>query len=382
MRTVATDSKEFKRPKFARDPTSGTIERDPETSEVIVVDNRGFFTQLGVAVAFRDSGSYPQKFKEAFAGAAQDYRVQVPRLFGSSRFVLESMMLNNYPRTLSFLHNLVRRIESEVEHIFVNWLILPHNEYEEVPTGGTGSISTSFTPPEFIARMGNMWAAMAAWHYARAEGFPELDLRVDHFQGKNSPAWAELSSRYSSMHVVPWGDETDPFICTADIFAYLTDKTLRSLHLQLFPENVLTVWKGRSYGVRAAYLDASNINDISWTDQKPIRMEGLIPHPMTFLLIDSALMAEAGPVTDEMSFRGFLESKGYVNAAVLSAQLEGTGFKVLDPSEATMVGDGDRLVYMGSESLKRAMAIRDAVDVRIESMRELRERVRGKGFIC
>ena len=380
---VATDSKEFKRPKLARDSVSGALLHDPGTSNVVVLDNKGFFSQMGVAVSFRDPETYRAKLTAAFAETAKQYRVSVPRNFSSSRHVLERIFMNNYPKAMSFLHKLLSRVEGEIEDVLIDWLILPRDRVPEVFIGGTGAISSALPTREFVARIGQMWSALTAWDYARRVHFPsDLDLRIDHFQGKLSPAWSELVGHYPNMQVVPWGDEVDPFICTADIIAYLTDKTARSRHQKLFREPIEGIWAGRPFSIRTGYFDERDLDKISWTDEKPVRVEELYPRPMTYLQVDSSLMAPQSPEGDEVTYRNYLDTRGFVDAVLWSAQIEGTGFKVLQPREASLVRDGDRLVYMGPEAAKRAVAISQAVSVRIESVRELRDRLRGRGIIC
>ena len=380
MTIIAADAKEFKRPKLEK-LANGELARKSDGSPV-VLDTKGFYTQLASTLVFPNPENFEATFVKAFTDVAKEHNVILPRLFMSSRALLEQVFNNNLSATLSFLYQIVNEVKPLIQRAHVNWLILPPARTPTVLVGGDSAVATPISVREFVATIGNMFPPIAVWHYMKWSGQRLPDVRIDNFQGKTNLAWAELASQSDSIRIIPWGDECDPFICMADIFCYLTDKRLGREKLPLRPENVKKVWDTLvPFEVSDAYLDERLLSLIKWTDNVPLNLQRYYPH-MTYLLIDDELVAVKSADADRVTYRRFLEERGYVHAVVLHSQLSKTGFKVYHPNDWDSVRDGDHLVYMGPASEKRAKTLSYAVNVTTESVVELRTRLRGKGYTC
>lgn len=380
MTLIATDAKEFKRPKLER-LANGELARTSGGSPV-VVDTKGFYSQLASTLVFPDPESFEATFIKAFSDVAKAHGVILPRLFMSSRALLEQVFNNDLSATLSFLYQIVNKVKPLIQRARLNWIIIPPGRTPTVMVGGDSAVATPISVREFVATIGNMFPPIALWHYMRWAGQRLQDVRIDNFQGKTNQAWAELVSQSDSIRVIPWGDECDPFICMADIFCYLTDKRLGRERLQLRPENVKKVWDTLvPFEVSGAYLDERFLPSIKWTDNVPLKIQRYFPR-MTYLLVDDDLVAEKSAEADRVTYRSFLEKRGYVHAVVLHSQLSKTGFKVYHPDDWDSVKDGDHLVYMGPTSEKRAKSLSYAVQVATESVVALRTRLREKGYTC
>lgn len=380
MSLVATDAKEFNRPRLER-TVYGDLARTGDGS-VIVVDSKGFHTHIGCTLEFPDPETFERKFLEAFRHTSERFRVDLPRLFVSSRAVLEQVFKNDRSATLAFLYQILEEVKVSIGRAHVNWVILPPTRTPVVRTGGVESLSTEVPTREFVSVVGNMFPPISAWHYFRSTNQRMEEVRLDHFQGKTNRAWQELTAATDTMRVFPWGDECDPFICMADIFCYLTDKRLGYEHLDLRPENVPLAWRDLPFPVTGYYMDERFLSELRWTDPAPLRLHQYYPERMTYLMIDDDLLSEQTDTQDRVTLRAFLEGRGYIHAVVLHAQLGRTGFKVFHPDDWSEIRDQDHLVFMGPKSRARAQTISDAVSVTTESVSGLRERLRGKGFNC
>ncbi|MGP8159216.1 MAG: hypothetical protein ACLPWO_06405, partial [Thermoplasmata archaeon] len=333
-----------------------------------------------------------------FNEVARKHGVKLPRLFGSSRFVVDELFSRRYGEGRAFLYAVLSRVEPLIRHVDVTWLIASPVTTPTVTIGGKGSAQRDIPIKEFMTSVGNVYPMIAAWVYGKVRPLEKPALEIDHFQGKPSVAWEELSSSGRPMTIVPKGDECSPFICVADIIAYLTDKGLHAMYKwtgkgKLFPDQVKELWKGKPFSVRAGYLDQDVFPDIAPISASPIYLHRWYPSPTTYLLVDQGLLTDLHPAVApavsgnveerEVTYRNFVETSGYGNAAYLSAQIDRGGFKFFDAqTDAPAIRDGDRLVYMGKTSKERAETIRSAVDVKVESMLELRERLRTRGYDC
>jgi hypothetical protein len=377
---IATDAKEFKRPKFERAP-SGELARG-ENGRPIVADARGFYTQMGCTLVFEDPKKFETQFVDAFRQVAERFHVTLPRLFVSSKVLLEQVFDNNLSATLSFMYRLLELVQDQIGLAHICWVILPENRTPTVQVGGAKSVSIETPTREFLATVGNMFPPISAWHYFKHEGGRRLaEVRLDHFQGKTNWAWEELLAGVDQITVTPWGDECDPFICMADIFCYLSDKRLGEKHLHLRPENVSTVWQDVPFPVKGYFMDERFLSEVRWTNNKPLHLHKYYPS-MTYLLIDDDLVADKTDLQDRVTFRAFLEGRGYVHAVVLNAQLKRGGFKVYHPDDWSEVRDGDHLVFMGPKSQEKAKGLSYAVRITMESVADLRNWLREKGYNC
>lgn len=383
MVLLAADSKEFKRASIERTPAGDPIVRDP----------KAFYTQLGVGVVISDPEKFQREFPSAFAVAAGQHRVKLPRQFGSSRFVIDDLFARRYPDGRAFLYKVIDQVQHLIDHIDVSWLIASPKSLPTVRVGGLGAGHREQPLQDFLADAGNVYPMISGWLYTKLFPSPAPDMVLDHFQAKPSRAWSDLSSGVPSLKIVPKGDECNPFICAADILAYLTDKGLHAERQKLFPSNVNTLWRDRPFSVRAGYLDPEVFPEIAAITNSSVDLHSWYPSPMTYLMVDQGLLSDpvtaptldgtGTPSDSRVTYRNLVESSGFANSAILSAQLDGGGFKFFDaPTDAGGIRDGDRLVYFGKNSKSRAETIQTGLDVEVESVRELRERLRPRGFSC
>ena len=383
MAVLASDSKEFKRAAIER-----TLDGTP-----VVKDPRGFYTQLGVAVVIPDPNEFRKQLVDGFRLAATKHGIALPRQFGSSEFVVDSLFSRRYMEARAFLHRVLEHVQDRIEHVDVSWLIVSPKEVPTVRLRAKGTGHEDVPVKQFLASQGNVHSMVSSWLFRKLYPGREVDVEVDHFQGKPSRAWTELSGQTGNLRIVPKGDECNPYICIADILAYLTDKGLHANRWKLFPDKVEILWSGRPFKVRAGYLDPGVFPDIAPTDNSPIDLHRWYPSPMTYLLVDSGLLSETttrppevgqdASAESRVTYRDLVEASGFAHAPILSAQLANGGFKFFDaPTDAGCIKDGDHLVYMGSVSKTRSETIQTAVDVEIESLKDLRIRLRARGFSC
>jgi hypothetical protein len=388
MELLAADSKEFKRASVTRSPENTATVKDP----------RAFYTQLGVAVLLPDPERFRDAFVSAFIRTAEKHRVTLPRQFGSSRFVIESIFDRRYNEARRFMYEVLEQTQDLIRHIDVTWLIASPLTTPTVTVGGMGSAQRSIPLKEFVTNAGNTYSMISGWVYTQVFRDERPTMELDNFQGKPSAAWDQLSSSGRPLQVFQKGDECNPFICMADILAYLTDRGLHAVYKstgrgKLFPDDVKSLWSNRPFTVRAGYLDPEVFPDIAPINDSPIPLSKWYPTGMTYFLIDQGLLNDmptkppasgiGGSSEEAITFRNFLENSGLVNAPLLSAQLDRTGFKFFNAyTDSEGIHEGDRLVYMGKTSKSRAEIIESGIRVKVESMIELRDRLRARGYDC
>ena len=382
MSILATDSKEFKRASVER-----TLDGTP-----VVKDPKGFYTQLGVAVVIPDPDEFSRSLVKAFKEAAVKHHVALPRQFGSSAFVVDTLLSRRYLEGRAFLHQVLESVQNQIEHVDVSWLIASPKTVPTVHVAARGAGHEDVPLKDFFASQGNVHSMVSAWLFRKLFS-RDMDIHVDHFQGKPSRAWSDLSGQTQTLQIVPKGDECDPFICIADILAYLTDRGLHANRWKLFPDKVLELWSRKPFKVRAGYLDPDVFPDIAPTDNSSIDLHRWYPSPMTYFLVDQGLLSDpvtnrtgtgpANPPDSRVTYRDLVESSGFAHAPILLAQLNQGGFKYFDaPTDAGSIRDGDLLIYVGKTSKTKAETIQDAVQVKIESLSDLRVRLRARGFSC
>ncbi len=181
--------------------------------------------------------------------------------------------------------------------------------------------------------------------------------------------------------VFPHGDECNPFVNAADLFAFLTDAKLYTSKLKLLPPDVEKIWSNYKFKVEVHFLDDKVLSKYSWKTEDHIDVTEYLARPMTFLLIDQieklALAAPTeAPLEEQPKFRDLVRKLEPYVAALTYALQKGGGIQSYGGTvDAAKVRDGDTLVYIGTDSKKAAYALADMCDVVVVSGKEMRKMV-------
>ena len=373
MTVIASDGKDFKRPKIVRDEKG-------EISQVL--KDEGFFSPIGVTVEIDNESLLRADLGAAFARAAPDYRIRLRRPFYSSRSLIDEVFGRDYPRAISFMHRVLEDVAPHILKAHLNWVILPESRTPSVQVGGKYSVGRPVDVNHFKRDLGNVFSALCAWSYARKHGYSFEKALIDGFQGKTTNAWDELTSK-AEVRVYPKGDECSAPICVADIFAFLTDKKLYSERKRLFKNEVEAVWSSMSFDVTSFYFSEQNLGSIKWIDENPLKLDEYLARPMTYLLVDRQYLSEDHGSDEVSSYKDFLTTRGFHELPIILAQELGGGVKGYQPrDDPRLIRDEDHLIYMGDESKRIALSYSDALDVTVLSVKELRENLRDKGYKC
>lgn len=370
MAVIASDGKEFKRPKIIRDDT-GQIQD-------IQVD-KGFFTPFGVTLWFDKPEKFKEDFTQVFKKMLPKYNVSMGRNFGSAYFMVYNIFRKDFRKSLSFLYSILDEVQDHISKAHINWVILP-DAVDKVSVGGLHSVVKEIKVNKFKRDMGNIFPAVCAWSYTKQYGEDYDIAYIDNFQGKTTNAWSELLHRAPELYVVPKGDECNPFICMADIFAFLTDRRLFKERKKLFPKTIEEIWKDYPFKISTFYFRESNLGNIKWLDEKLIDVRENYPSPMVYLLVDKEYMGvfeEEEPIT----MKDFLTTRGFHEVPLLFAQIVDGGAKGFHPNiDSSTIKDGDYLIYMGEDSEKTAKRYSYALDITTMSVKECRRKIKEKGY--
>ena len=373
MTVIASDGKDFKRPKIVRDADGGISQ---------VLRDEGFFSPIGVTVEVDSEESLRSSLVAAFTEAAPDYGITLRRPFCSSRSLIDEVFGRNYPRAISFMHKVIEGVAPHVKKAHVNWVILPGSRTPTVRVGGKYSVERTIDVNRFKRDIGNVFPALCAWSYAKTHGYTFEKALIDGFQGKTTDVWDEFKSR-TEVRVYPKGDECSAPICVADLFAFLTDKRLHSARKRLFRDEVESIWSSMSFDVTTFYFGEQDLGSIKWVDENPLELDGCLARPMTFLMVDKRYLSEDHDVEGAATYKDFLTTRGFHELPIILAQELRGGVKGYHPrDDPKAIRDGDHLVYMGEESGRIARSYSDALDVTVLSVKDLRERLCEKGYKC
>lgn len=374
MSIIAADGKDFKRPKVVRDE-AGAIKE--------VLHDEGFYSPFGVTLEIDDERSLTADLKTAFLKLSYSYRVTMRRPFCSSKFLVEDVFKNNYPAAISFMHRLLDDVQGHIIRAHYNWVILPRSRTPAVHVGGRFSLGHEVEVSRFKRDLGNVFPALCAWSYTREYGFSFDTALLDGFQGKTTSAWDELRS-HAKVKIFPKGDECSAPICLSDIFLFLTDKKLYAARKKLFRDEIDTIWSPKSFQVSSFYFDETNLGVVRWVDETPMKLWDYYARPMTYLLVDQKHLAQPSEADEELpSYKDFLTARGFHELPILHAQDVGGGVKGYHPrDDPKTIVDGDYLIYMGEDSKHIAEGYQDALEVQVLSVKQLREKLRGKGYNC
>jgi len=321
-----------------------------------------FFTPLGVGVSVNEKSV--EKFKSAYLTACKkltkDFGVPTKRPVYSHASLWKEI---GHRKAVPFCDNVIKELQKSVDLVFVSYVVLPTDEVKSVPVGGYGCPIEDIPTMTFLRNLSPMFSYITAWSYTGRHMKEEHAFLVHNFSSKLTKAWQDLTE-HTVPKIFPKGDECNPFISVADMFAYLTEKKLWDAKLWLEPDNIQKVWDDYKFEVEVRFLDANVLSKYRWFSQEPIETVNYLARPMVFLDIEGISISK---VTGDP----------YVSAAAY-AFLKGGGFQGFDEGiDAGKIRDGDVYAYAGEKAKERALAFKDMYDIEVYSIRELRQKVHG-----
>lgn len=374
MPTVACDSKHFER---------GRREYSDQSEDYFA-----FRTPLGIAAWFKDDNAFHRAFVSTTNDLAKSFRLESNRPFFSSELLKEKLGME---KAIAFADQLVTAVSKFIGGIHVTFVVLPPKQFPTVSVLGYRSTSKEIPTELFFESLGPMFSYLTAFSFL---GKPENDSRewtvlIDSFKSKSTQAWSDLTKRIQPRIFIR-GDECNPFICFADLVAFLTDCKLYSHYLKLSFENLVKVYEGYPFDVKVHWFDKEMLSKIKWYDDSLIDFSKYLARPITYLLIDpvdryfqtdirtspyQAAEQNESPESDQVKpekFRDFVERSDIFDAALTFAYRTGGCAKVYTPEDAKLIKDGDILVYIGNKAKDAAETFSHMREVKVLSGKDLR----------
>lgn len=342
MPIVACDSKHFER---------GRREYSEGSEEYFA-----FKTPLGVAAWFKDDASFHKTFLASSQDLAKSFRLQSARPFYSSELLKEKLGME---KAIAFADQLITSVSKFIGGIHISFVVLPPKQFPTVSVLGYRSTSKEIKTELFFESLGPMFSYLTAYSFL---GKPENDqiewnVLIDSFKSKSTQAWSDLTKRIQPKIYIR-GDECNPFICLADLAAFLTDCKLYSQYLKLSLENLVKMYEGYPFEVKVHWFDQRMLSKIKWYDDSLIDFSKYLARPITYLLIDpvdkyfqtdirtssyQATSEEELSTTGQMrseKFRDVVERSEIFDAALSFAYRNGGCAKVFTGEDQTLIKDG------------------------------------------
>ncbi len=339
-KVIAFDSKDFKRSNAA-----GELK---------------WFTPLGCGVAISNQESFAKQYAESLKGLAKDFGItQMSGCFSSAEYFQEI----GPAKVCALSEKLLNSVQKFIDSVYFTFIVLPSAKIPKVPVGGYRGPTKEIETFDFLRQVSGYFSYITAWHYLGIESRENETIVVDGFNGKRTPAWDDLLARCVPK-IYQHGDECNPFIATADIIAFLSDKKLWDGYLKLTPENLVEVWKGYTFNVETPhFLDDKILSKVKWYTDDHIDLTEFYARPMIFLKAD-------GYKVDDLK-----KLNVYPDATILARQLNGCVQGFDKESDSSKVKNGDIFVYAGEDSKKLATTLQDMYKIAILPFKELKDKI-------
>jgi hypothetical protein len=339
-KVIAFDSKDFKRSNAA-----GELK---------------WFTPLGCEVAISNQESFAKQYAESLKGLAKDFGIrQMSGCFSSAEYFQEI----GPAKVCALSEKLLNSVQKFIDSVYFTFIVLPSAKIPKVSVGGYRGPTKEIETFDFLRQVSGYFSYITAWHYLGIESRENETIVVDGFNGKRTPAWDDLLARCVPK-IYQHGDECNPFIATADIIAFLSDKKLWDGYLKLAPDNLIEVWKGYTFNVETPhFLDDKILSKVKWYTDDHIDLTEFYARPMIFLKAD-------GYKVDDLK-----KLDVYPDATILARQLNGCVQGFDKESDSSKVKNGDIFVYAGEDSKKLATTLQDMYKIAILPFKELEDKI-------
>jgi len=381
MGLMSFDAKDFDRPAFIEVP-------DPTNPEKVLKLNKGFYTPLGAGVLFKNADLFKNAYIETVKKLSYEFKLPANLPIYCSTHLKKEVGIK---KAIPFCDNLVTELQEYLDLVYISYVILPPATIPTVTVGGTKSPEITINTSDFLRSLSPMFSYITAWNFMRHRKYSDHEILIDGFRSKETAAWDELVD-ITVPKIFPRGDECNVFISFTDVIAFLTDAKLYSSkdfeHRKLTPENVEYVWEDYSFDVDCHFLDRGLYSKYKWYSNDLIDIRPYLAHPVVFLLIDEiekfGIAPPPLPPTQTVlpqeskpkKFREVIQRMLPYYAALIYAYSSGGSVQFFDKFiDSDKIRDGDVLIYMGETSKKIALAYRDAFDVEVLQLRELRKKV-------
>jgi len=319
-----------------------------------------WYTPLGCGVSISNPEEFAKVYAKSLRDLAKDFGInRMSGCFSSGEYFQDI----GAPKTCAFSEKLLSSVHKLIDSVYFSYIVLPSAKTPKVEVGGYKSPKKEMDTFDFLRTASGYFSYITAWNYLGIESRKNETLVIDGFHGKRTPAWDDLLAR-TTPRFYQHGDECNPFIATADVVAFLTDKKLWDGFLKLAPENTEEVWKPYGFQVDTHFLDHKILSKIKWYSDEHIDLTSYYARPMVFLKADKYKV-------DDLK-----KLDVYPEATVLARQLNGCVQGFDKESDSSKIRDGDIFVYAGEDATKLAMTLKDMYEIETLPFKELKERIK------
>jgi len=376
-KVIAFDSKEYNRPKIIDLPDEKILGKNAKV-------DIGFHSHLGVGILIKHPDVFSKALADIFSDQTKKFNLPLTRRFYSSNDLYSQ--IGNPRKAIAFCIKTAEQLQEYIELIHFSYIILSRKEFETVPVGGFGCPEIRIPRNDFIRQLGPMFSYITAWSFFMKRPKIDAEFHLDTFHSRHAVAWDELTT-ITHPKIYPRGDECNPFIAGADLFARATDLKLRSKKIKLKPENLEKTWENAKFEVMVRFVDKNVFSKIKWDSNDHIDTAPYLARPMVFILKDvpeqyKAKVNEKGKIISRPpKFKEVIHSSIPFSITVRYAQDLGGGIQFFDENiDSNKIKDGDKLIYIGREAQKLAETYATMWNVEVKSVLELREEYRKKGI--
>ena len=359
--TVGFDSMLFRRSWVERNLS----EADPTFAEE---KRKAFVSPLGCGILVSDFRTFRGKFVKAFDFLAKDFKLRSPFLFLPSSVIIDRLGL---PKAIAFVDKLVQLVQKEIAGVHVSFIILPVANDPTVTVGGLLSPAKPESSREYLVELQNPMPYLTAYSFrgGRMGGTFTGKMMMDSFESKRTRAWDRLVD--ADIEVYPHGDECNPLVCMADLMCFIVNFKLygratyeeRKLDLR----NVYEVLSEFSFLSTVHRFDDSTKEAYVHYNYRQIDYMDKVKHPVTYLIYNSS-------EGEGMGMRDVVTERLWYPAVRRAYMSEGSVKRFDWSTDAKYVDNGDTLVCVGEEALRKAKTLSMTSKVEILTGLQLREK--------
>jgi len=176
---------------------------------------REFKAMVGASVTTEDEEGLRQAYNAALRDGLKKFNInQLKPVYSAAHLVTQTL-----DRAPTLILTVLEQLASEISRICI---YCAYYNRPFVSQFGEGQ-GERLLPIAFIEKNKNAFPHVCAWHYwSEYNQEPNPILQIDHFNGKLTPSWRNLTSSVSErMQIYYSGDECNALIATADIILRL-----------------------------------------------------------------------------------------------------------------------------------------------------------------
>lgn len=308
--------------------------------------NRGlgktFFACLGAGVEIKNETDFKEKYDECIEELSKKFNFTRERKVYSAYDLGQKL---GFAKSIAFWENFIKSLGDFIVNLNVYYTILPPSKVPKVKLyGAQKSRVVEIDTLSFLRRLNPAYVHCCAWKYLlETQSLPEHFL-LDYFEYEVSNAWSNLISKMPPK-IYYHGDECNPFIATADIFALLVDVRLYRKKLGLCNDGITKAFTDVNIKATPSPIDVRHLSNIVPYRNQKIDTTPYIARPVIFIIPETTELMRPRAV------REMIKASPFMNEILNKAFDINASVKFYDPDiDSKVVRSGDIVIYTGPKS--------------------------------